>query len=230
MARVAICVPCCNNVSYTRLMTASVLRNSDGHQCFFVFLDNGSTDDTVAYLSSLPGVTKIIRKPHNVGVNPAWNEILAEALKHEPDVVVLANNDILVGPGWLDAASVEIAKNDKRYFLPNAQFTNPETFDADVRRALPGLTGGVPARGGWCLFFHPSAIPLFHPIPHEIKLWYGDDWIHHKLAENGYRCEALRATCCYHYISKTIAELPGKVEQIARDRAAFIRLTKADYV
>ncbi|MCH9755540.1 MAG: glycosyltransferase [Gammaproteobacteria bacterium] len=225
MAKVAICVPCWNNVWYTRQMVSSVLRNSAGHQCFFVFLDNGSTDDTVAYLRSVPGVAHLIRKDHNTGVNPAWNEILDHALPHKPDVVCLANNDILVGPQWLDAVSAEITKDDKRYFLPNGQFTNPKTFDADVRRSLPNLQGTKPARAGWCMFFHPSALPLFLPIPAELKLWYGDDWIHHKLQKAGYKCEAVMKTCCLHYVSKTIQFYPGRDAQIASDRAAYRRLT-----
>ncbi len=224
MAKVAVCVPCWNNLKYTRMMVDSVCRNSDGHQVFFVFVDNGSTDGTGEYLRSVPGVAKIIHNPTNVGVNPAWNALLAEALLHQPDVVVLANNDILVGPSWLDTISREIAKDDKRYFLPNAQFTNPVTFDDDVRRALPSLSGTVKARAGWCMFFPPSAIPLFHPIPDVIKLWFGDDWIHHRLGKAGYRCEAPRATCCLHFVSKTISGYPGMVEQVARDREAFKRL------
>lgn len=226
-ARVAVCVPCWNNLRYTRQMVESVCRNSEGHKVFFVFVDNGSNDGTYEYLRSVPGVAKIIRNPVNVGVNPAWNALLTEALRHEPDVVCLANNDILMGPAWIDAVSMEIAKNDKRYFLPNAQFTNPATFDNDVRRSFPALQGSAQARGGWCLFFHPSAIPLFHPIPEELKLWYGDDWIHHELGKQGYRCEALRATCCLHFVSKTISKYPGMSAQVDRDRQAFQRLTEA---
>ncbi len=226
MARVAVCVPCWNKLSYTRAMVESVHRNSGGHQVFFIFVDNGSTDGTAEFLAAQPGVAKLIRNPTNVGVNPAWNELLKEALNHTPDVVCLANNDILVGPGWLDAVSAEIAKDDKRYFLPNGQFSNAATFDDDVRRALPGLSGTIPARAGWCMFFHPSAIPLFHPIPEEMKLWYGDDWMHHHLAKHGYRCESVRATCCLHHVSKTIAEYPGMAEQVTRDREAYVRLTE----
>ena len=206
-------------------MVESVQRNSGGHQVFFVFVDNGSTDGTSEFLAAQPGVAKIIRNPTNVGVNPAWNQLLAEALKHAPDVICLANNDILVGPGWLDAVSQEIAKDDKRYFLPNGQFSTPNTFDQDVRNALPNLSGTKPARAGWCMFFHPSSIPLFHPIPPEMKLWYGDDWVHHKLGRHGYRCETVLATCCLHHVSKTITGYPGMEEQVARDREAFVRLT-----
>ena len=226
MAKIAICVPCWNRVQFTEQMVSSVLRNSAGHECFFVFVDNGSRDRTHDYMRSVPGVARIIRNHTNVGVNPAWNQLLAEALLHAPDVVCLSNNDILVGPGWLDAVSAEIAKDDKRYFLPNGQFTNAKTFEDDVRRALPNLHGSVPARAGWCMFFHPSAIPLFHPIPSELKLWFGDDWIHHKLGKEGYRCEALQSTCCFHYGSRTLRDYPGRDAQIASDRAAFERLTK----
>jgi glycosyltransferase involved in cell wall biosynthesis len=224
--KIAICVPCWNHIEYTKQFVDSVLRNSGSHSIGFVFIDNGSTDGTGDYLAHVPKLARLIHNPENVGVNPAWNTLFSIALEYDPEVIVLANNDILCGPSWLDPIVRELAKDDKRYFLPNGQFTNPTTFDADVRAALPSLHGTQPGRAGWCLSFRPNAVPLFHPIPAELKLWFGDDWVHHKLqTEHGYRCEVLLDSCCLHYTSKSISDFPGMVEQVGRDREAYKRLT-----
>lgn len=210
-------------------MVESVLRNSIGHEVQFYFVDNGSTDGTYEYLSSLPQVAQIIRNPTNVGVNPAWNQLLGQAIQQGPDVIVLANNDILAGPGWLDPVVRELAKNDHRYFLPNGDLHNDGTFEDDARAGYIENAGKtVAGRGGWCLFFRVEAIKLFLPIPERMTLWYGDDYIHWVLQQqNGYRCETLLDSYCLHYVSKSIAEFPNRDQVIAEDRKAFEEITGA---
>lgn len=225
--KVAICVPCWNHLWYTKFFIDSVLRNSGDHSIGFIFVDNGSSDGTGDYLAHVPKLARLIRNPVNVGVNPAWNTLFSAALEYNPEVIVLANNDILCGPGWLDPIVRELAKDDKRYFLPNGQFTNPSTFDVDVRNTLPTLQGTVLGYAGWCLSFHPSAVPLFHPIPEEMKLWYGDNWIHDRLQkDHGYKCEVLLDSCCLHFESKSIRDYPGMTGTVARDKDAYDYLVR----
>lgn len=239
MSRVAICVPCWNQVQYTQWFVESVERNSGDHDVHFILLDNGSKDGTREYLRSVKNATRIFL-PKNVGVNPAWNYLLREAQEprlwrddfaQEADVICLANNDILAGPEWLDRVCRELAKPDNAsYYVANGFFDcDQHSFDETVRQALPELRGKRrPGRGGWCLFFTPAMVDLFLPIPPEIKLWFGDDWMHHKLGRAGYQCEALMDCCALHFLSKSVTEYPNKVEQIAQDREAFARIMEEE--
>lgn len=228
MSRVVVCAPCWNQVEYTRWFVDSVRRNSWGHDVHLVLLDNGSKDETREYICGL-GATTPILLPQNVGVNRAWNALLEEAVKpkYAADTICLANNDIIVGPGWLDSIRQAFADpTNASYFVANGVFTTgQDTFDEDVRRVRPHTLGQrVEARAGWCLFFTPDMIRLFHPIPPELILWFGDDWMHYKLEKAGLKCEAMLDCYALHFLSKSVTEYPNKVEQIAKDREAFMRL------
>lgn len=223
---IAICIPCWNQLWHTRVTCESIRRNSAGHDIKFFFVDNGSTDDTYDYLCSIAGA-HIIRNATNLGCNPAWNQLLAAALAEHPTMIVLANNDIKVAPGWLDPIVRELAKNDQRYFLPNGDLHNDDTLDDDARAGAEKFAGQtLPGRGGWCIFFPPEAVKAFMPIPDALKLWYGDDYIHEVLKRKGYRCESVMDSFVLHYLSKTVEVVPNKVQIVEQDRIAFEAIMK----
>jgi GT2 family glycosyltransferase len=235
---IAICIPCWNQLWYTKTTVESMLRNSAGHDIMFFFVDNGSTDGTYEYLLSVKAKASIIRNPTNLGCNPAWNQLLKAALVEEPTMIVLANNDIKVMPGWLDPIVREFAKDEsinetahdkiqQRYFLPNGDLHNDETFDEDAKVGADHFRGQtLPGRGGWCIFFPTDAVRAFMPIPDTLKLWYGDDYIHEVLSRKGYRCESVMDSFVLHYLSKTVEVVPNKVEIVAADKAAFEAIMK----
>lgn len=230
MSSVAVCVPCWNQVGYTRWFVESVKRNTGGeHHIQFIFLDNGSTDETYKYLRSMRRVT-LLRNEQNRGVNPAWNQLLREALEEKRhgklDVICLANNDIVVGPRWLDGICEALGDpQNKSYLHANGTLSNHENFDNDVHTMLPRVQGQrMPGRAGWCLFFTPEMVRTFLPIPHELTLWFGDDWIHYKLEQAGYKCEVQLDCFALHFLSKSIEEHPEKIALVEKDREIFRRL------
>ncbi len=129
----------------------------------------------------------------------------------------------MVGPGWLDAIVAEAAKPAKAYWLPNGALPF-QNFEDQVRaRVKTGRT--YYGRGGWCLFFTAEAARAWLPIPEELRLWYGDDFIHWKMKESGYQGLTVHDSYCFHFGSKTV-ETVGKIQHIIdADRAAYIRIT-----
>ena len=212
-----------NQIQYTRWCLKSVLRNSEGHDVEFHLLDNGSTDGQT--YSALEGVNPVtlMRNERNESVYRGWNRVLAEALKRPYDVICLLSNDVVVGPGWLDGIAREIAKPDLRYLLPNGEWPEQvETFDETVRAALPGLVGQTkPGLAAWCMFFKPEAVRIFHPIPEDFILWYGDNYIHLALREKGYAGVAVMDCCAIHFLSKTFFATPGYTNIVEDDKRAF---------
>lgn len=221
---IAICAIGWNATHHGKRWLDSVKRNSFGHDVKLFLLDNGSSDSTYAMFASYkPEV--LLRNNENESIHKGWNRLLREAFKINPEMIVLSNDDVMVGPRWLDAALREIRKGGLRYFLPNGNVGHVDTLDADVTAALPSLSQTtVPARAAWCLMFPPTALPVFMPIPEELVLWYGDDQIHARLAAAGYSCEAINDCCAKHIGSVSVMRRPDYSAVIEKDKQTYIRM------
>jgi GT2 family glycosyltransferase len=227
---IAVCIPSFNLPDVTRAAVESVRAQSADWPVRLYLLDNGSSDRRVgAYLRSVPGDTVAMRSESR-WVYGGWNTLLSRAMADGPEVLCLMNNDVRVGPRWLDPVVRELRAGGRRYFLPNGDFRNPRTFEADAARFLGDRTAEprtVRGRAGWCLFFGPGAVGAFLPIPTTLRLWYGDDWVHWKLRAAGYSCEVVLECCVLHLGSRTLNRMDQaeKVRIVAEDRAEYERLT-----
>jgi GT2 family glycosyltransferase len=79
---------------------AGILRNTPFPGLEVLVVDNGSRDGTRAVLESAArdGRIRVLESPENLGFSRGTNWGLREA---QGDVVVLLNDDTVVGPGWL---------------------------------------------------------------------------------------------------------------------------------
>lgn len=221
---IAICMIAWNQIESTRRLLDSVARNSHRHRLEFFLLDNGSDDGrTFDYLKSV-NPSFLGRNPENRSIYEGWNRVLRAALEKNPELLCLISNDVEVGPRWLDAVVREASMPGKRYFLPNACL-KPDRWPVEAERTIAELSGRcVPGRAGWCLFLGPDTVREFLPIPEDLRLWYGDDWIHHRLAKAGYECAIILDCLAWHHTSTTFYATPGYVEIVARDREIWDRL------
>src|SRR5262249_36845277 len=94
---------CCNELDVTRLCAESVLRHTRAPY-ELIFINNGSTDGTGAYLDGLvgrPGPERVvvIHNADNRGYPAGVNQGLAAA---RSAYLVLLNNDVVLTAGWLD--------------------------------------------------------------------------------------------------------------------------------
>jgi|SRR5665647_225894 GT2 family glycosyltransferase len=78
-----------------------------------ILVDNGSTDDSVAFLSSRYPQITIIKNENNLGFAGGNNVGIRYALKKRSDYVLILNNDTVVEPGLITAL-VDVAERDPR--------------------------------------------------------------------------------------------------------------------
>ncbi len=104
--KVSIVILGFNQVEYTKKCIESIRKHTK--QAYeLILVDNGSKDGTEAFFRSVPGA-KVIRNAENLGVSKGWNQGMRLA---EGDYILILNNDVIVGPGWLENM-VRLAESD----------------------------------------------------------------------------------------------------------------------
>ncbi|MDA9837089.1 glycosyltransferase [Luminiphilus sp.] len=95
---VSVVIPVYNNFAYTVRCVYSIITASDKTFCDIIIADDGSSDQTEEFFSSLGGLT-YIRNPENLGFLRSCNNAAKSAVG---EYVFLLNNDTAVTDGWLD--------------------------------------------------------------------------------------------------------------------------------
>jgi GT2 family glycosyltransferase len=91
-----------DNLAFLRLCLESILASDAQTDYELVVVDNGSADDTGHYLALLAGanpVVRVIRAGANLGFAGGVN---LGAQESDGDVLVILNDDVIVGNSWLD--------------------------------------------------------------------------------------------------------------------------------
>ena len=104
-----IVIPVFNRVDLTRQCLAALDASTPSHLYEVVVVDNGSTDETAAFLrrARAAGILRAVFPGENLGFGKACN--LGASLARGANVVLL-NNDTIPGNGWLEAL-IEVAQD-----------------------------------------------------------------------------------------------------------------------
>ena len=85
---------------YTVCALASLAANT--RKPYHVFLVDDASTDATRMMEDKPWLT-ILRHPERGRITEAWNTGMRHVLRQPFGAICLTNNDVLFGPGWLDA-------------------------------------------------------------------------------------------------------------------------------
>jgi GT2 family glycosyltransferase len=220
---------CYNNLNYTKGFVNSISKHSAGHEIVWHLVDNGSTDGTYGYMKGL-NPRFLDRCGENGSLALAWNKALASARTGEPDLVCLASNDVIVSENWLGPIDRERLAHagEKVYWISHEIRGAEHEFSAIAARNRNAFAGQLlEVQHMLCnAFFPPEAIDLFHPIPEELTLWFGDNWIDYRLAKRGYKLFLVKDSSVFHFLSKTVEITKDVSARIERDKVAWAEIQK----
>ncbi len=126
MTRAAIVILNYNGRSYLRKFLPTVVTNASGHPVYVI--DNGSTDDSAAFVKSNHPAVHLIQLSQNKGFADGYNEALKQITA---DIYVLVNTDIEVTRGWLEPILQQMEGNpDIAACQPKLlSYNNKNTFE-----------------------------------------------------------------------------------------------------
>src|SRR5579859_6898962 len=213
--KITFVMPCYNESCYTKKCINSIIKNSPQDSFNFIFINNGSTDDTNDFLKTIENST-IIQNEHNLYVNPAWNQGFKHLLEMDTgEYVCLCNNDIIAGFDWLQPIFDLFEKRKNEFYVPVSNTQLDPLFHGEDEllkysfSPKPLMLSYIREPFvGFCMFMRTTHVPLFYPIPEVIKVLHGDDWITDTLFSNGIVPIRVNRCAVYHVGGGTQRNMP----------------------
>ncbi|MBS0309332.1 MAG: glycosyltransferase [Proteobacteria bacterium] len=210
---------CYNQVDYTRQCIDSMVRTGlDLGRV--VAVDNGSTDDTRAYLRSLP-LGGVILNQGNLGCGVAWNQ---GALAQQAEWTVVMNNDVLVSAGWIENL-IDTAERHGLKMISPAMVEGKLDYDFDAFAAETSIKMKDALRVGSChavcVAIHQSVwmeIGYFQPVPK--LLGFEDTMFFNQAEQAGIAVGTTGASWLHHYGSVTQTAMKQEKGLTAKDSLA----------
>ena len=196
MNKIMLGTPCFAE-DYALLVQA--LRSFQQPDVDVVAIDNGGSPDVKRAIEEMTQDISVIRNARNIYVNPAWNQLAKQFLDSDAEILVLANADLAVAPGW--AASL-LMRHERARDCGDPEFwfgRIVHNVEEALRPCAPSIeTTDTQGTAGSFFAMTRAAVRIAFPVPAELLIWYGDGWIHTLLSKAGYRGVALRDMVCWH--------------------------------
>jgi len=211
---------CYNSVAYTKLCIERMIEHGTPLDRLVV-VDNGSTDETRAYLNTLPLGGRIFNT-QNLGCGVAWNQ---GALAQQAEWTIIMNNDVLVSHQWIENLIATAEKLNLKVISP-ALIEGPldydfKTFEINASHQMRDAHR-IGGRHAVCLAIHQSVwldVGYFQPVPK--LLGYEDTLFFHELEKSRIQTAMTGASWLHHYGSITQTAMKQELGLAQKDGLGY---------
>ncbi|MHB0870964.1 MAG: glycosyltransferase family 2 protein [Chloroflexota bacterium] len=225
-----------NRLEQTKLCLDSVVAHtSEPHE--LIFVDNASSDDTVAYLRERFGDESVLTNDSNEGFLRAANRGIAAA---RGDYILLLNNDTTVTQGWLSALQ-RAAERSPDVGVVGGKIVGPDgrvqvagaymAFDGSARMIGQGLPVDHPSLseerevcyvGGHCMLIRRRVLDAVGPLDESYGFGYHEDTDYcYRARAAGFRVVYTPGCVVRHELFGT--PLPQRQKIIFQNQQRFLR-------
>ena len=205
-SKYSITFACYNAVQYTKLCIESMVKHGTPLNRLIV-VDNGSTDETRSYLSTLDLGGKIFNN-QNLGCGVAWNQ---GTLALQSEWSIIMNNDVLVSHQWIESLIGVAEEKGLKIISPSLiEGSNNYDFDSFALKASEKMRNVLRVNypHAVCLAVHNSVwmdIGYFQAIP---RLWgYEDTMFFHAAKSQNIPMAVTGRSWLHHFGSITQSEM-----------------------
>lgn len=218
--RFLIAIPFLSGADHSRMAIESVINNGY-HDVLLI--DNGSSRDVkevLNYYHSRENV-HIISNPENIYVNPAWNQAMKFFIcRKQYDGLILMNSDLILQDKWHVSLYRFYNNEDNLNKIPVPIITDvPQSYDQNDQNFFPVYAG----ISGVFIVLPRKAVECVYPVPEDIKVWFGDNWIYDVARGCGFETGVLNGLVSHHWWggSRTIAKTDNVLQIIEQDKKAW---------
>lgn len=195
--------------------TIDAIESAQSESSDVLVIDNNSENLIKDYIYSHDNLM-VITNDKNEFVNPAWNQIMEYFLRNkEYDVLCIMNSDLILPPKWDKALDlfydlsrgipVGVCIDDKRNIK--------ECHLTSVNISL--VEGGI---AGIFICLTREQCEAVYPIPHYIKIWFGDNFCYEVLRLLDYKTYIYENLELYHSVSQNVSRVEGISAMIEVDK------------
>lgn len=179
-----------------------------------LLIDNGAEQDVkdLIYNKYQLEYGVIISNEVNKYVNFAWNQIIAYGLLNNYDRIIIMNSDLVMQKDWDIVCRNRWAVNPDEMLLPVI-----DEWGDIITAVAPAKKVDIGTPGIFITLTRKQA-EMVYPIPSEIKVWFGDNWIFYILRAAGYETLIPENLYAKHYWSSTVSKVVGISDIIEQDK------------
>jgi|GEM_PF-2989226 hypothetical protein len=183
--------------------------------------DNGSNPDVKKIIEKYQSFSnvKIIRESVNIFVNPMWNKFMAYFLDNtQYDYLIILNSDLLLQKNWSEVCKKywEVFPDD---ILIPKQIPDKDFLSMDYNTSIMSAQQVNSGTAGVFITMNRKQCEMVNPIPEEILVWFGDNWVY-EILRNFYKTVIPENLISYHFHggSQTVQSVSGISEIIEQDK------------
>ena len=179
-----------------------------------LIVDNNADDDCKKVIKKLK-CNKIVNKK-NVYVNKAWNQIMEWFINNEEYTHLnILNSDLRLMKGWESFLSKVWDKN----IIPLATETTGIPPIENGNNKYKIVPGGHP---GICIILSREQVKAVYPIPEDIKIWFGDNYIWGVLQnKHNIKLGVYESFYASHGNSRSVSQVEGIYDIIEEDKKVW---------
>ena len=142
--------------------------------------DNGADIDVKLVISEFENSKNIfiIREPENIYVNPIWNKFIKYFIDNpQYDYLIIVNSDLPIQRDFAKVLENRLSINPDEIPIPTLNTDKnilTQTVDINIQEAQVVDSGTA----GVFIVISRKLANIVYPIPPEIKVWFGDNWIY----------------------------------------------------